>query len=165
MGDIKALLEIDIFAFLMTLFVIISAIVTMATLVTKFAQVIGKPIKWFKKNDEQHDMILDNHNKINELADEQHKLEEKLNHTNELLLNLLIDDYRWKILDFASNLSKGNRKYNQEAFNHIFMIYEKYEKILEENNLENGLVEQSMDYIKHKYLEILQQGVQNYIDR
>ena len=65
-----------------------------------------------------------------------------------------IDDMRWSIIDFTSALSNG-RKYNNEAFNHIFSIFDKYERILEEHNMENGLVEESMKYIREKYNEKL----------
>ena len=154
MGDVKALFEIDFVSFLISLFIIISAIVTIATLITKFTQVIGKPLGWIKKPDK-------NKEEIDKMKKRLDHLESAVDTANEMLLDMHIDDYRWKILDFASGLSRGH-KYNQEAFNHIFRIYEKYEKILKENGLENGLVDESMAYIRHRYGEILQQGVANY---
>ena len=60
-------------------------------------------------------------------------------------------------MDFCSALSNG-RKYNRESFNHIFSVYEKYEKILKENKMENGLVEESIKFIREKYSEKLKNG-------
>ena len=45
------------------------------------------------------------------------------------MLDKDIDDMRWELLNFCSALT-GGRKYNREAFDHIFRIYEKYEMIL-----------------------------------
>ena len=74
-----------------------------------------------------------------------------------MVLEKEIGDLRWTILDFSSALSNG-RKYNGEAFKHIFSVYEKYEKILDENGMENGLVEESMKYIRDMYQKLLRNG-------
>ena len=68
-----------------------------------------------------------------------------------------IDDMRWEILNFCSALSNG-RKYNRESYDHVFSIYEKYERILKENKMENGLVEESMAFIRERYQEALKSG-------
>ena len=72
-----------------------------------------------------------------------------------------IDDLRFKILDFASSISSG-MKYNRESYDHILKIYGKYEKILEEHNMENGLVEESVKYIQSSYQELLKTGITSY---
>lgn len=70
-----------------------------------------------------------------------------------------IDTIRWEILDFSSRLiSAPNAKYNKEQFDHVFDIYEKYERILAENGLENGRVDMSMDFVKKKYTELMSNG-------
>ena len=68
-----------------------------------------------------------------------------------------IEDMRWEILNFCSALSNG-RKYNREAYAHVFSTYERYEKILEENGKENGLVEESMAFIRNQYQKDLENG-------
>ena len=73
------------------------------------------------------------------------------------ILNKEIDDIRWELLDFCSALTSG-RKYNREAFAHIFKTYEKYEKILAENGMTNGFVEESMNAVREIYHEKLVNG-------
>ena len=68
-----------------------------------------------------------------------------------------IEDMRWEILNFCSALTSG-RKYNKESFNHVIQVHEKYEKILEENNMENGQVTASMEVIMDVYNEKLKNG-------
>ena len=75
-----------------------------------------------------------------------------------MFLDKEIDDMRWEILNFCAALSDG-RKYNRESFAHVFRTYEKYERILKENKMENGLVEESIDYIREAYREGLKKGI------
>ena len=68
-----------------------------------------------------------------------------------------IDDMRWEINHFAAKVSEG-KPCNKDSFKHCIHIYEKYEKILEENGLENGEVEISMELINDVYKQKLKEG-------
>lgn len=165
---IKQLSDVNFSIVIMGIFIIMSVVVAVHDVIGKFSKIIGKPLKWVKKNDEVQEMILEHEKRINSLA-EQHEndeikyqernneIEDKLSKLTDMVLNKEISDLRWTILDFSSALSNG-RKYNGEAFKHIFSVYTKYEKILEENNMENGLVEESMRFIRDKYQELLRNG-------
>ena len=95
------------------------------------------------------------------LTDSQEDRDKKINNLTDMFVDKEIDDLRFKILDFASSISSG-MKYNRESYDHILKIYGKYEKILEEHNMENGLVEESVKYIQSSYQELLKTGVTNY---
>lgn len=86
--------------------------------------------------------------------------DEKIEKLTQMFLDKEIDDMRWEILNFCSALANG-RKYNREAFGHVLNTYDKYEIILKENNMENGLVEQSMEFIKKAYQEGLKNNTIN----
>ena len=64
---------------------------------------------------------------------------------------------RWEINNFATTVSEG-RPCSKDSFTHCIHTYEKYEKILAENHLENGEVEISMDLIQEAYREKLKEG-------
>ncbi len=93
-----------------------------------------------------------------------------------------IDDIRWEINNFATKISEG-KPCNKDSFQHCIHIYEKYEKILhekaiqlvaddfdiedpsvmyqkilEENGLDNGEVELSMELIYDAYKKKLKEG-------
>ena len=87
----------------------------------------------------------------------QKELTSSMDKLTQLFLNKEIEDIRWEILNFCTSLSNGKR-YNREAYAHVFSTYERYEQILEENNLENGLIEESMDFIRERYQEDLKSG-------
>ena len=71
-----------------------------------------------------------------------------------------INDYRWEIINFASNVA-ANKPCTKDAYIHCFKTYEKYEKVLEENNLENGEVEISMEVVNESYKKKLIEGFDN----
>ena len=98
---------------------------------------------------------------IKNLIDGQQDRDKKINDLTDMFVDKEIDDLRFKILDFASSISSG-MKYNRESYDHILKIYGKYEKILEEHNMENGLVEESVKYIQSSYQELLKTGVVDY---
>lgn len=72
------------------------------------------------------------------------------------MLDEKIERYRSSLLEFAACLKIYN--YNQESYNHIFDLYSKYEKLIKDNNLVNGYVEISMEFIRKRYAEQLQNG-------
>ena len=88
------------------------------------------------------------------IALKEHQKDIKINQNS---LDKQIDDMRSEILNFASSLSSG-KKYNRESFKNIFKTYDKYEKILKENGWENGLVEESIGYIRETYRDWLKNG-------
>lgn len=84
-------------------------------------------------------------------------ISDSLNKLTDMFVDKNVEDMRWEILNFCSALTSG-RKYNKESFNHVIKVHEKYEKILEENNKENGQVTASMEVIMDVYKEKLKNG-------
>lgn len=95
---------------------------------------------------------------IRNLVDGQQSRDDKISNLTDMFVDKEIDDYRFKILDFASDISSG-KMFNRESYDHILRIYDKYEKILEEHNMENGLVEESIEYIRNSYRQSLMAGI------
>ena len=165
MDELQWLQGIDLVQILIGVFIIISAVISIATVISKFAEYIGRPVKWIRKNDKDHELLLKT---INELQDlKKQELEDKqqsINHDQairaelekltKLVVEKEIDDTRWEILNFCSNLANG-QTYNREAYEHVFRLYEKYERILKENNMTNGYVEESMNYARESFHKIL----------
>ena len=162
---INELSKLDLYATIIGVFVILAVIISIYEISKKTCEIFNIPVKWIKKKNEDHELIIENARHISELSerherDEQkfklqnEEINKKLNNLTNMILDKAIDDYRFEILDFCSALSNG-RKYNREAFNHIFSVYKKYENILAENGMENGLVEESIKFIREKYNEQL----------
>ena len=168
METMTQLMELDLLSLLIGIFMILSALVSIFTLVSKFLAYIGRPLKWIRGKDQDHALLLTTASALSELQKKQEEdVRQSIRHDKEIkadLENLLqmfldkeIDDWRWEILDFASALSSG-RQYSKEQFTHVFAIFEKYEQVLETNNLTNGQTAMSMEVINEIYKERLKNG-------
>lgn len=168
MEAIRELLKLDYVAVVLAVFIIMSGVIAIYTIIGKFSEIIKKPVGWVKKKNEDHDMLLRHDQEIKDLAekhktdtdklsDEESEIKKDITKLTSMFLDKQIDDMRYEILDFASSLSSG-RKHNRESFDHILRIYKKYEQILEENSMENGLVEESIAFIRERYKSDLNNG-------
>ena len=101
-----------------------------------------------------NDRITETNKQTNEIIG---NVNESLSKLTDMIVDSNIENMRWEILNFCSALTSG-RKYNKESFNHVISVHEKYEKILEENNMENGQVTASMEVIMDVYKEKLKNG-------
>lgn len=61
-----------------------------------------------------------------------------------------VEEWRSKILDFA-NACQNGRKHSKEEFDYILKIHDKYAKYVEDNNIKNGQVEASYEWIREIY--------------
>lgn len=162
------LLKIDFSYVLISVLIIL---INIKAIVSIFEWIIGKlglETKWMRIKREEHELLIQTSENLaalqkqhiedfkfsNEKDEEIRKDVQKL--TN-MFLDEIIDDLRWKILDSCSALFNG-RRYNREMFDHIIQMYHKYEKILEENNMENGLIEESIKFVREKYRKYLENG-------
>lgn len=166
--EILALNEINFGVVFAGVIIILVGIVSIISLIEKISVIIKKPVKWLKNRDDDHNLVIQTGKELKELREKHEEdtrqsirhdemIREDLQRLTSLFLDKQIDDMRWEILDFTSALSSG-RKYNRESFDHIFRIYNKYEKILEENKMENGLVEESIKYVREQYGILLKDG-------
>lgn len=94
---------------------------------------------------------------IQDLIDKQKVKDDKIETLTSLFVDKEIEDLRWTILDFTASLSEG-KKYNREAFDQVMRMYHRYERILNEHNMENGLVEESVKFIQEMYHDKLKHG-------
>lgn len=168
MDTIQELFKINFPYVIISVFIILFSI---KAIVSIFEWIIGKlglETKWMRLKREEHELLIRTSENLaelqrqhiedfkfsNERDDEMRKDVQKL---TDMFLDEKIDDLRWKILDSCSALSNG-RRYNREMFDHIIHMYDKYEKILEENNMENGLIEESIKFVREKYRKYLENG-------
>ena len=91
------------------------------------------------------------------LEDNQKVLQDGINELKTLLINKEIDDIRTTILEF-SNTVMNERDYNKEKYEHIIDLYDKYEKILEQNGMTNGRVTASMEFVLKNYQDLMDNG-------
>ena len=97
------------------------------------------------------------HDQSINIRDNQKVLQDGINELKTLLINKEIDDIRTTILDFSNAVMNG-RDYNKEQYEHIIDLYDKYEKILEQNGMTNGRVTASMEFVLKNYQDLMDNG-------
>lgn len=68
-----------------------------------------------------------------------------------------IDHIRWEILNF-SNSCRHDQRHTKDEFEHIINQHEKYNKILEERGMTNGLITLEYEYIEKIYKHCLEKN-------
>lgn len=157
MEDLQNLFNLNFASIIIGLFIIILGIDKIVSLLKRVKSILR--IKFGYEEDkesiEDRISILERHD--NWQYKEISKISQCVTDIDKRMLDKDIDDMRWELLNFCSALT-GGRKYNREAFDHIFRIYEKYEMILKDNKMTNGFVDESMNYVKEVYHKNLENG-------
>ena len=156
-STIEQLTHINYLSWILTLFIIMFATKEIIDIFSYFKSKLHLKtvIDEDKENVENRLSILEKHD--NWQYQEILKISSGIDNISNSLLQKEIQDLRWELLDFCSALTNG-RKYNQEAFKHIFRTYEDYEKLLSENGMTNGYVEESMNVVREIYHQKLIDG-------
>lgn len=80
-----------------------------------------------------------------------HSLEEILRSLRDDVLQMRIEAMRSEIISFASKVADENCLVTREQYRRAFKLYDDYEKLLEENNLENGEIDTNYRIINESY--------------
>lgn len=168
MEAIIKLLNQDISSLIMGIFIVMSGIITAVSIIGRFSEIIGKPVKWIRKKNADHELLIQTCQELNFLREKHEEsvkasirhdemIRSDLKKLTEIFVEKQITDYRWEIINFSNRVANGE-SCNKDSYRHCFATYEKYEKLLEENGMENGEVEISMEIVNDSYKQKLKQG-------
>ncbi|MCI9540589.1 MAG: hypothetical protein HFG39_05920 [Lachnospiraceae bacterium] len=168
MDTILEFTTIDFSSVFLSVFIILIGIKSISSILEWVSQKLGLETKWMRARREEHNLLLKTSQNLTALQEKQKQDMEKSDMRDEEISNDIkkltfmfiekeIDDIRWEINNFATKISEG-KPCNKDSFQHCIHIYEKYEKILEENGLDNGEVELSMELIYDAYKKKLKEG-------
>ena len=169
MESIKALTDIDYSSLIISSFSVLIGIKAIVSLFEWFFDKLGIETKWMRKKREEHDLLMQTSKGLIELQKKHEEdiiksdknnaeIRKDIKNLTDMFVQKEIDDMRWEIINFATDLSSG-KTYNRESFDHILRMYQKYEDILNKEHMENGLVTESIRYINEMYRENLKHGV------
>lgn len=168
MSEITELTKINFVYVFVSVILILSSVKFTVSIFEWGIDKLGLETKWMRKRREEHELLIQTSQNLTALQ-EKHKedversdrRDEEISADIKRLTNMFvdkeIDDMRWEINNFATKVSEGS-PCNKDSFKHCIHVYEKYEKILEENGLENGEVEISIELINDAYKEKLKEG-------
>jgi len=168
MDSIVELMHVDFPSVFLAVTGILIGIKSISSLFEWTINKLGLETRWMRKNREEHQLLIKTSQNLTELQ-EKHKEDMKKSDQDDaqmradikkltrMFIDKEIDDMRWEINNFATRVSEG-RPCNKDSYKHCIHIYEKYEKLLEENNLENGEIQVSMQIIYDDYKRKLREG-------
>ena len=160
--------RLDFPALFLSVFIVFAGIKTVVSLLEWLFQKAGLEFKWMQKKREDHELLIHTIHSLN-ILQEKHEdavlqsishdgsIREDLEKLTAMFIDKSVDDMRWEIINFAAKISEG-KPCNKESYKHCLHIYEKYEKLIDENGLMNGEVELSMEIIHQSYKEKLKNG-------
>ena len=165
METIKQLTELDYKAFIIGISIVIGAFKIAYTSFSWIISKFGLETKKMRQKREDHELLIATAKNLELLQSKQNedvrqsivhdkRIKDDIQKLSKMFIDLEIQDIRWNILSFCSDLSNG-KQFSSEYYDYVFKLYDKYEKMLKENDLTNGLVEQSISYIQEKYHESL----------
>ncbi len=168
MDAIKELLHIDFTYVFLSVLIILTGIKASLSVLEWAVGKLGLETKWMRSQRKEHDLLIQTSQNLAALQEKHesdaarsHRRDEEISadikKLTQMFLDKEIDDMRWEINNFATKVSEG-KPCNRDSFKHCIHIYEKYEKILEENGMENGEVELSMELINDVYRQKLKSG-------
>ena len=168
MEAIAELTTIDYSSLFIATFMVLIGVKTIVSIFEWIISKLGLETKWMRKRREEQELLIQTSQGLSKLQEKHEKDIERSDYRDEIISNKIekltqifidkeIDDMRWEINNFAIRVSEG-KPCNKDSFKHCIHIYEKYEKILEENNLENGEVKISMELINEAYKQKLRNG-------
>lgn len=150
MEAIRELLKLDFTAFILTIFVIMSGIIAAYNIIGKFFELIGKPLKWFKGKNADHDAIIRLEGKMKEYADNrikdrqqsfeiQKKLVDAQTKISDSVQGLVdkFDEFKTDTNDrFKANEEKENKRDRAKLKNSISEIYRYHHSTGQINDIE-----------------------------
>ena len=165
METIKQLTELDYKTLIIGITVVIGAFKIAYTSFSWIISKFGLETKKMRQKREDHELLIATAKNLELLQNKQNedvrqsivhdkRIKDYIQKLSKMFIDLEIQDIRWNILSFCSDLSNG-KQFSSEYYDYVFKLYDKYEKMLKENDLTNGLVEQSISYIQEKYHESL----------
>ena len=168
MDEIIELTKIDFSYVFIAVFVILIGVKVIVSLFEWVIEKLGLETKWMRKRREEHDLLIQTSQGLIELQEHHKKDMERSDQRDEeiasdikkltkMFVDKEIDDMRWEINNFATNVAEG-KPCNKDSYQHCLKTYQKYEQILQENGMENGEVEISMELINESYKQKLKEG-------
>lgn len=168
MDTIKQLTELDYKTLIIGIAVVAGSFKIVCNFFSWFVSYLGLETKKMRQKREEHELLITTVKNLELLQNKQMEdvrqsiryddmIKNELQNLSKMFIDMEIQDIRWNILNFCADLSNG-KEFSRECYDYVFKLYDKYEKVLIDNGLTNGLIEQSVAYIREKYHDNLKYG-------
>lgn len=140
MDAILELLNLDISHVIIGIFMILSAIVAIAAIIGKFSEIAGKPVKWIKNKNTDHELLLQTIQGLKSLQDNhEESVRQSIRH-DEMIKNdiaALTETVNGIVVTLSEMQEKENETKRKELKDFLIRYYNKYKAIGEWSKLES----------------------------
>lgn len=154
MDIIKEFLQINLPVFILSIFLIMSAIISAYEIIGKFSKLIGKPVKWVKNKERDHEVLMKAVEDIDSLRNKHetdvkasinhdHKIEDELSKFTDEIRNSieqLANKFDVMKIDtderFSNNEAKENKRVQSEIKERIAQSYRDYHRSQQISSME-----------------------------
>lgn len=91
MESINLLFKQDITSLIPGIFIIMSAVIAITSIIGKFSEIIGKPVRWIRKKNQDHDLLIQTIQNLATLQQKQEHDANECNNYNRILQNNISD--------------------------------------------------------------------------
>lgn len=91
MESINLLFKQDITSLILGIFIIMSAVIAITSIIGKFSEIIGKPVRWIRKKNQDHDLLIQTIQNLATLQQKQEHDANEFNYHNKILQNNISD--------------------------------------------------------------------------
>lgn len=139
MGNITQLFKQDYSSIILGIFIVMAGIITIIEIIGKFSIIIGKPVKWVKSRQEDHNLLIETTKRLSELSERHNEsVNQSIRHDQ------MIKDDIAKLSDtvngIAETLSNMQEKDNitelKKLKDSLVRYYNKYKDVGEWSKLE-----------------------------
>ena len=150
MGDLTSLFKLDFPTVIIGVFIILSACIAVYEIIGKFSKIIGKPVKWVRDKEKDHELLIQTSKELKDL-EEHHKkdVSESIRHDENLenLINKISISVSFmqeqqdkdKLAEYKDKIGQSYRYYCERKFSDENPI--PYWNYMEKEALE-GLIKQ-----------------------
>lgn len=116
MDNIINLQELNISAFIVGAFIIMSAIIAIYEIIGKFSVIIKKPVFWVKNKNKDHEILIDTVNKVNDLEKKDDAIKTDIDDILKLLKDHIETDKKNTRATFRSSLYRMHSDFTSRGF-------------------------------------------------
>lgn len=147
MEELNTLFQLNLSSILFSIFIILSAVIAGAEMIGKFSEIIGKPVGWIKRKNEDHKLLIQTINNLNALQTKQEEdKKQSIKHDNLIkddfseslsVISRKIDDMQRSIDErFLESEQRNNKRIRAELKDKISQSYRYYHALGKINDME-----------------------------
>lgn len=164
MESIKELLELDWIALILAIFIIMSGTIAIFTIIGKFSEIIGKPVKWVREKKKDHELLLKTVQDLTELHNT-HKEDTKQSIRHDEMIREDLQALTSTVKDISEKLEVMQEKIDATEMaklkEKILGYYRKYKDIGEWQRFESDVFWGLYDrYISHGGNSFVQHNIE-----